>query len=119
MLTVWGTGTPTREFLYVEDAARAIHLAAEKLETSDPVNVGSGDEISIAELARLIAQKTGFRGEIRLDPSQPDGQPRRCLDTTRDRELFGFKTEMKLAEGLQRTIAWYEAERQASRSSAA
>ena len=119
VLTVWGTGTPTREFLYVEDAARAIHLAAEKLETSDPVNVGSGDEISIADLARLIAQKTGFRGEIRLDPSQPDGQPRRCLDTTRARELFGFKTEMKLAEGLERTIVWYEAERKVSRSPAA
>ena len=119
VLTVWGTGTPTREFLYVEDAARAIHLAAEKLETSDPVNVGSGDEISIAELARLIAHKTGFRGEIRLDPSQPDGQPRRCLDTTRAKELFGFKTEVKLAEGLERTIAWYEAECRASRSHAA
>ena len=119
VLTVWGTGTPTREFLYVEDAARAIHLAAEKLETSDPVNVGSGDEISIADLARLIAQKTGFRGEIRLDPTQPDGQPRRCLDTTRARELFGFKTEVKLAEGLEQTIAWYEAERQAGRSQAA
>ena len=90
VLTVWGTGTPTREFLYVEDAARAIHLAAEKLDTPDPVNVGSGEEISIADLARLIAQKTGFKGEVRLDPSQPDGQPRRCLDTTRARELFGF-----------------------------
>jgi GDP-L-fucose synthase len=119
VLTVWGTGTPTREFLYVEDAARAIHLATERLEMSDPVNVGSGDEISIADLARLIAQKTGFRGEIRLDPSQPDGQPRRCLDTTRAKELFGFKTEVKLAEGLEHTIAWYESQRQTGRSHAA
>ena len=119
MLTVWGTGTPTREFLYVEDAARAIHLATEKLETSDPVNVGSGDEISIADLARLIAQKTGFRGEIRLDPSQPDGQPRRCLDTTRARQLFGFQAEVKLPEGLEQTIAWYESSPKAGHSHAA
>src|SRR4051794_16659610 len=114
VLTVWGTGRPTREFLYVEDAARAIHLATEQHECPDPVNIGSGEEISIAELARLIAQKIGFQGEIRLDPSQPDGQPRRCLDTTRARQLFGFQTEVRLAEGLDRTIAWYESARKAA-----
>jgi GDP-L-fucose synthase len=111
-LTVWGTGRPTREFLYVEDAARAIHLATERLESSEPVNVGSGEEVSIADLVRLVAQRTGFEGEICLDPSRPDGQPRRCLDTTRARELFGFEASVRLAEGLDRTIAWYEAARQ-------
>src|SRR5262245_1680194 len=111
-LVVWGTGRPTREFLYVEDAARAIHLAAEHLETSEPVNVGSGEEVSIADLARLIARRTGFAGEIRLHPSQPDGQPRRCLDTTKARALFGFEASVRLAEGLDRTIAWYEGARQ-------
>jgi GDP-L-fucose synthase len=110
-LVVWGTGRPTREFLYVEDAARAIHLATERLNTSEPVNVGSGEEVSIADLARLIAARTGFTGEIRLDPSQPDGQPRRCLDTTKARALFGFQASVRLAEGLDRTIAWYEAAR--------
>jgi GDP-L-fucose synthase len=109
VLHVWGTGTPTREFLYVEDAARAIVLAAEQLDTPEPVNIGSGEEIAIADLVRLIANKTGFRGEIRFDPNQPDGQPRRCLDVTRARELFGFKTEVALAEGLDCTVAWYRA----------
>ncbi len=119
VLTVWGTGKPTREFLYVEDAARAIHLATEKHDCPDPVNVGSGDEISIAELARLIAQKTGFQGEIRLDPSQPDGQPRRCLDTTQARQLFGFQAKVRLPEGLDRTIAWYESARKTAHGHAA
>ena len=119
VLPVWGTGTPTREFLYVEDAARAIHLAAERHECSDPVNVGSGEEISIAELAQLVAQKTGFKGEIRLDPTQPDGQPRRCLDTSKAQKLFGFKAEVKLPQGLERTIAWYESERRSSHGQAA
>ncbi len=106
-VTLWGTGKPTREFLYVEDAARAIHLATEKLETSDPVNIGSGSEISIHDLARKIAAITGFKGEIRLDPSQPDGQPRRCLDVTRARELLGFQASTSLDEGLEKTIDWY------------
>src|SRR5579871_1818040 len=87
-LTVWGTGTPTREFLYVEDAAEAIVRAAEALETSDPVNIGSGQEISIADLVALVAGKVGFRGEIRFDPTKPDGQPRRCLDVTTARRLL-------------------------------
>jgi GDP-L-fucose synthase len=106
-ITVWGTGTPTREFLHVEDAARGIVLAAERLETSEPVNLGSGHEISIRDLVRLIADKTGFSGAVRFDPSQPDGQPRRCLDITRARQLLGYEPCVTLSEGLDSTIAWY------------
>jgi GDP-L-fucose synthase len=104
---VWGTGTATREFLYVEDAARAIVLAAERLETSTPINVGSGEEIAIADLVRMIAERVGFTGEIRFDPRQPDGQPRRRLDVSRARTLLGFEATTPFAEGLDRTIAWY------------
>jgi GDP-L-fucose synthase len=112
VLPVWGTGTPTREFLYVEDCARAIQLATESETLSvDPVNVGSGQEISIADLVRVVAARTGFQGEIRFDASKPDGQPRRCLDVTRAKELFGFEARTTLSEGLDRTIAWYEATR--------
>jgi GDP-L-fucose synthase len=107
VLKVWGTGTPTREFLYVEDAARAVQMAMEKLETSEPVNVGSGEEIAIGDLVRLIAQKTGFKGEIQFDTSRPDGQPRRCLDVIRACELLGFQASTSLSEGLDKTIAWY------------
>jgi GDP-L-fucose synthase len=107
ILTVWGTGTPTREFLYVEDAARAIQLATEKLDTPDPVNIGSGQEIPIGDLVKLIARKTGFQGEVRFDPSKPDGQPRRCLDVTLARQLLGFQTNTSLEEGLEKTINWY------------
>jgi GDP-L-fucose synthase len=110
-VTVWGSGKARREFLYVEDAARAIHLAAERLETSDPVNVGSGREIAIAELAEVIARKAGFRGAIHFDASQPDGQPRRCLDVTRAREWFGFEATTPFDKGLKRTIAWYRVHR--------
>jgi GDP-L-fucose synthase len=119
VLTVWGTGSPTREFLYVEDAAHAIHLAAERLTTSDPVNIGSGHEISIKDLVTLVADRCGFQGEVRYDTSKPDGQPRRCLDVTRARELLGFKAAVGLAEGLDRTIAWYEAARRTSLPKAA
>jgi GDP-L-fucose synthase len=119
VVTLWGTGKPSREFLYVEDAARAIHLAAERLETSDPVNVGSGREISIADLAGLIARKTGFTGEIHYDTNQPDGQPRRCLDVTRAKELFGFEATTPFDEGLDRTIGWYRANREPQRTQAA
>ncbi len=119
VLTVWGTGTPTREFLYVEDAARAIHLAAERLQTSDPVNVGSGHEVSITELAQRVARATGFKGEVRFDPSRPDGQPRRCLDVTRARELLDFEARTSLDEGLERTVAWYVASRSVPQSFAA
>ncbi|MBY0524330.1 MAG: GDP-L-fucose synthase [Gemmataceae bacterium] len=113
VVPAWGTGTPTREFLYVADAARAIHLAVERLETSDPVNIGSGSEISIKDLTELVARKVGFKGKIVFDPSKPDGQPRRCLDTTRARELFGFEAAVSLTQGLERTIDWYSANRSA------
>jgi GDP-L-fucose synthase len=107
VVTLWGTGTPSREFLYVEDAARAVVTAAEELNDPDPVNVGSGREVTIAELAALIAGKTGFSGEVRYDASKPDGQPRRCLDVTRARQLFGFEATTSLEQGLEKTIAWY------------
>src|SRR5262249_2856095 len=106
-LTVWGTGTPTREFLYVEDAARGIVLAAARLESSDPINLGSGQEITIRDLVRLIAAKTGFDGKICFAPGQPDGQPRRCLDISRARQLLGYEPRVSLSEGLDRTIRWY------------
>jgi GDP-L-fucose synthase len=118
VLPVWGTGTPTREFLYVEDAARAVYLAAEMLETSDPVNVGSGQEITIAELTETVAHQTGFTGEVRYDASKPDGQPRRCLDVTRAREMLGFEATTSLADGLEKTVAWYLAARRQERSAA-
>jgi GDP-L-fucose synthase len=111
VLTVWGTGQPTREFLYVEDAARAVQLAIERLETSEPVNVGSGVEIAIGDLVRLIARKTGFQGEIRFDAGRPDGQPRRCLDVRRARDLLSFTATTSLEDGLEKTIAWYLAQR--------
>ena len=106
-VTVWGSGRATREFLYVEDAARALVLAAERLDSPEPVNVGSGEEISIADLARTIARLAGYRGEILFDPSKPDGQPRRRLDTTRARERMGFEALVSLEQGLERTIEWY------------
>jgi len=112
VVSVWGTGQPTREFLYVEDAAEALVRATEVLETPEPVNIGSGQEISIADLAHLIARKTGFTGEIRFDPSMPDGQPRRCLDVTRARQWLGFTAKTSLEEGLEKTIAWYRAAHQ-------
>jgi len=114
VLPVWGTGRPTREFLYVEDAAEALVRAAEVLDTPDPVNVGSGNEIAIADLAKLIAEKTGFRGELKFEPNMPDGQPRRCLDVTRARQLLGFAARTTLAAGLEKTIAWYLAARKAA-----
>jgi GDP-L-fucose synthase len=119
VLTVWGTGTPTREFLYAEDAARAVQRATEVLESSDPVNIGSGSEVTIAGLAQLIAEKTGFRGEIRFDASKPDGQPRRCLDVTRAKQLLGFEATTSLSAGLEKTIAWYEASRRSRPAQAA
>jgi GDP-L-fucose synthase len=113
-ITVWGTGTPTREFLYVEDAARGIVLAAERLESSEPVNLGSGHEITIYDLVHLIAEKTGFSGAVRFDPTQPDGQPRRCLDITRARQLLGYEPRVTLSDGLDRTIAWYQQHKSAA-----
>ncbi|HYI11705.1 MAG TPA: GDP-L-fucose synthase [Thermoanaerobaculia bacterium] len=104
---LWGDGTPTREFLYVDDAAEGILLAAERYEAADPVNLGSGEERSIAEIAGLIAAKTGFGGRIVWDSSKPNGQPRRALDTSRAAEAFGFRAATPFAEGLARTIAWW------------
>lgn len=110
-LTVWGTGTPMREFLHVEDAARALVAAARTLDDEEPVNVGSGREVTIADLARLIAARTGFAGKIRFDASKPDGQPRRCLDVSRARRHLSFEPHISLEEGLERTIDWYRAQR--------
>ncbi len=107
-IVVWGDGSPTREFLYVEDAARAILLAAERYNGPDPVNVGSGMEISIKDLVHLIAQLIGFEGEIVWDASKPNGQPRRSLDVSRAEQLFGFRARTPFEEGLRRTIAWYQ-----------
>jgi GDP-L-fucose synthase len=106
-ITVWGTGKPTREFLYVEDAAEGIVLATEKFEKSDPVNLGSGFEISISDLIALIAKLTGFKGKIVWDKSKPDGQPRRLLDVSKAKAEFGFKAEVDFKEGLKKTIDWY------------
>lgn len=106
---VWGSGSASREFLYVDDAAQALLLAAEHYNGAEPVNLGTGKEITIRQLVELIAELTGFTGHIVWDKSQPDGQPRRCLDTSRGRELFGFTAKTSLTEGLKRTIAWYKA----------
>ena len=107
-ITAWGTGSASREFLYVDDAAEGIVLATEKYNDPDPVNLGAGREITIKTLTELVASLAGFKGKIVWDPSKPDGQPRRCLDTTRARERFGFTAKMPLEEGLKKTIAWYE-----------
>ncbi|WP_420129800.1 GDP-L-fucose synthase family protein [Longimicrobium sp.] len=108
-LPVWGTGNASREFLYVDDAARALLLAAEHYDGAEPVNVGIGNEIRIAELAGLIAQLVGYEGRLAFDPTQPDGQPRRSLDTRRARELFGFRARVGMRDGLRQTVDWYRA----------
>lgn len=107
-IVAWGTGNASREFLYVEDAAEGILLAAEHYDRPDPVNLGSGEEITVRNLAYLIRELTGFTGEIEWDTSQPDGQPRRCLDTSRAQAEFRFKATTSLREGLSKTIHWYE-----------
>jgi GDP-L-fucose synthase len=106
-IDVWGTGSASREFLYAEDAARAIVLATARYDGAEPVNIGAHREITIRELVTLIAELCGFEGELRWDASKPDGQPRRCLDTTRARELFGFTASTDFREGLRQTIDWY------------
>ncbi len=106
-ITAWGTGSATREFLYVEDAAEAIILAAEQYNKSDPINIGSSMEISIKDLLNLIMKYTGFEGEIIWDSSKPDGQPRRCLDTTKAMKEFDFKAKTKFEDGLKQTVEWY------------
>ncbi|MCR9120363.1 MAG: GDP-L-fucose synthase, partial [bacterium] len=107
----WGTGAASREFLFVRDAADAITKAVASYNSSEPVNLGSGEEITIRRLAELICELSGFEGEIRWNTSQPDGQPRRCLDTHRAEAEFGFRAQTTLREGLRETIAWYEANR--------
>ena len=107
-IVLWGTGSATREFLYVDDAVDAILLAAERYNGKEPVNIGSGMEISINDLANLIARMTGFKGKITWDSSKPDGQPRRSLDTSRAEQFFGFKARVPFEEGLRETIEWYK-----------
>ena len=106
-VVLWGDGSPTREFLYVEDCAEGLQLAAERYDGREPVNLGTGEEMTIRDLASLIADLTGFAGQIRWDTSKPNGQPRRRLDTSRAERLFGFRARTSLREGLERTIAWY------------
>jgi len=111
-IVVWGDGSPTREFLYVEDCAEAIVLATERYDMPDPVNIGAGMEISIKDLVHLIANLTGFKGRVTWDTSKPGGQPRRCLDVTRTEREFGFRARTNFDEGLRRTIEWYRGYRQ-------
>lgn len=108
---VWGTGSASREFLYVDDAATGIVLASERYDDGDPVNLGVGAEITIRALVEMIARITGFKGELRWDATKPDGQPRRALDTSRARERFGFAAGTSFEDGLRHTIEWYEAHR--------
>jgi len=103
----WGSGTISREFLYVDDAAEGVIRAAERMQEPVPINLGTGNEIRIKDLAELIARLCGFEGEIRWDTSKPDGQPRRCLDTSRAADLLGWKAEVDFEQGLRRTIEWY------------
>jgi len=107
-VTAWGTGSPSREFLYVEDAARGIVMATESYEGSEPVNLGSGEEINIRDLVYMVKEMVGYEGEVEWDTSRPDGQPRRRLDVSRAKEEFGFEAEMPFKEGLKRTIDWYK-----------
>ena len=106
-IIVWGDGSPTREFLYVEDAAEGILLATEHYDGSEPVNLGSGQEISIKDLVLTIAHLTGFSGDLIWDTSKPNGQPRRVLDITRARQYFGFKSRTDFEDGLRKTIEWF------------
>jgi len=110
-IVLWGDGSPTREFLYVDDCVEGLVRAAEQYDAPDPVNLGTGDEISIRDLAGLVAELAGYGGEIRWDTTRPNGQPRRKLDTSRAEALFGFRARMPLREGIERTVAWYRAER--------
>lgn len=107
---VWGTGAASREFLYVVDAARGIVMAAERYNKPDPVNLGSGMEISIKDLVEMIARLTGFEGEIDWDTTKPDGQPQRCLDVSRARDEFGFEANVGFEDGIQRTLGWYKSQ---------
>ncbi|MBK9305863.1 MAG: GDP-L-fucose synthase [Nitrospira sp.] len=114
-ITLWGDGSPTREFLYVEDAAEGILLAAEQYDGSLPVNLGTGEEVSIRDLAGLIARDVGFDGHIQWDTTKPNGQPRRCLDVSRAKQLFGFQARHRLRDGLKKTVQWFQVNRHAVR----
>jgi GDP-L-fucose synthase len=114
-IVLWGDGTPTREFLYVEDAAEGILLAAEQYNDSRPLNLGTGEEISINALAIMIAAEVGYTGRISWDKTKPNGQPRRCLDVSRIKQAIGFQAKHALRDGLKKTIAWYRAHRGALR----
>jgi GDP-L-fucose synthase len=116
LIEVWGSGQATREFLYVEDAAQAIVLALDRLDDSDPVNLGSGREISIHDLALMIARLSRFTGRLRWDTSQPDGQPRRCLDTSKAIERLGWRASTPFETGLASTIEWYRAGRASTKA---
>jgi GDP-L-fucose synthase len=109
-VVLWGDGTPTREFLHVSDAAEAVVLAAERYDAPEPVNVGTGFEISIRALAEAVARSTGFTGKIAWDPTRPNGQMRRRLDTTRARAAFGFQARIGFDAGLAETVAWWQSE---------
>jgi GDP-L-fucose synthase len=110
-IVLWGDGSPTREFLYVEDAAEGIISATENYDGEEPVNLGTGREIYIRDLAQMIAEEVGFRGEIVWDSTKPNGQPRRCLDTSRAERFFGFRAKFDLRQGIIQTIAWFNAHR--------
>jgi GDP-L-fucose synthase len=114
-IVVWGDGSPTREFLYVEDAAEGIVLAAEHYDDSQPLNLGTGEEITIKALAGVIAAEVGYQGQITWDKTKPNGQPRRCLDVSRIKQAIGFQARHALRDGLRKTIAWYRAHRDALR----
>jgi GDP-L-fucose synthase len=113
VVAVWGDGSPTREFLYVEDAARGIVMATQHYDGSEPVNLGTNYEISIKDLVELLAELMEFEGKIHWQTDKPNGQPRRCLDTQKAEKLFGFKAQMSFREGLKRTIDWWTAHRDA------
>ncbi len=115
-IDVWGTGTASREYLYVEDAAEAIVLAAELHEGTEPINLGTDREVTIRETVETIARLVGFEGELRWDPSKPDGQPRRRVDASRAEQLLGWRAQMPFDEGLRRTLDWYLANRARSRT---
>jgi GDP-L-fucose synthase len=106
-IVLWGDGSPTREFLFVDDCVNGLVLGAERYDGPEPVNLGTGEEIAIRDLAELVRTATGYRGAITWDPTRPNGQPRRRLDTSRAEELFGFRAQISLREGITRTVAWY------------
>jgi len=114
-IVLWGDGSPTREFLYVEDAAEGLLLATERYNGEQPVNLGTGEEIAIRDLAQMIAAEVGFTGDIAWDSSKPNGQPRRCLDVSRAKQLFGFHATHRLPEGIAKTVAWFQAHRHSLR----